>query len=205
MTLTIRKHTEPFPHLIVQNMYTDEELKLIWQELDFLCHLTKMSTPDFYGVVTDEDGNYLTISKDINLDTFYTERHYSNILTINRKLYTDGYIPLFSNLNPSLKYSGSANSDFTKIQYYQNRDKCEAHANFNFMFLAMTYFYREPQDFKGGNLLFPEYDYEFECKNNSMILIPGYVEHAVSEIEVAERPFEGKSRFCMTQFAKANY
>jgi hypothetical protein len=165
-------------------MYTEEELELIWQELDFLCHFTKMTAPDVYKGAMGEDGNYLTAAKAISLDDFYTGRHHSNILTINRKLYTDGYIPLFSNLDPSLKYSNNANVDFTKIRYYQDKDKYGAHADFVFTYLAMTYFYREPKEFRGGNLLFPEHDYEFECKNNSMILIPGYVEHAVSEVEV---------------------
>jgi Rps23 Pro-64 3,4-dihydroxylase Tpa1-like proline 4-hydroxylase len=183
-------------------MYTDEELNLIWQELDFLCHFTKMSTPDVYLAAEDGKGGYKTAAKAIALDAFYTERQYSNILTVNRKLYTDGYISLFSNLHPSLKYCGGANSDYTKIRYYQNKDKYETHADFNFMFLAMTYFYREPKEFKGGSLLFPEHDYEFECENNSMILIPGYVDHAVSEVEVTEKLFEGKSRFCMTQFGR---
>ena len=26
---------DPFPHMIVENFYNDDELKLIWEELDF--------------------------------------------------------------------------------------------------------------------------------------------------------------------------
>jgi len=27
---------EPFPHMIINNLYNEEELKLIWEELNFL-------------------------------------------------------------------------------------------------------------------------------------------------------------------------
>ena len=35
-TLQAKAYTDPFPHLIIRNFYNEEELKLIWEELNFL-------------------------------------------------------------------------------------------------------------------------------------------------------------------------
>jgi hypothetical protein len=54
--------------------------------------------------------------------------------------------------------------------------------------------------FSGGELFFPDYDFEFDCNHNSMIMIPGYIKHGVKQITTQEKPFSGNSRYCMTQF-----
>ena len=57
------------------------------------------------------------------------------------------------------------------------------------------------QIFSGGELFFPEYDYEFECSDNSMIIIPSYVEHGVRKVSIKSSDYyDGYGRYCMTQF-----
>ena len=34
-TLKLIRYEEPFPHIIVKNFYNEEELELIWEELNF--------------------------------------------------------------------------------------------------------------------------------------------------------------------------
>ena len=36
------------------------------------------------------------------------------------------------------------------------------------------------------NLFFPKYDYEFACDNNSLIMMPSWVEHGVSEVSIKD-------------------
>ena len=38
--------------------------------------------------------------------------------------------------------------------------------------LNISYFYKEPKKFSGGELIFPSFDYSLTCKNNSIIIIP---------------------------------
>ena len=41
----------PFPHLILHNFYNDEELKLIWEELDFYTKPDKLlDVKEYLGV-----------------------------------------------------------------------------------------------------------------------------------------------------------
>jgi Rps23 Pro-64 3,4-dihydroxylase Tpa1-like proline 4-hydroxylase len=68
-------------------------------------------------------------------------------------------------------------------------------------FLAFSYFFREPKKFKGGNLVFPKYDYEYECNNNSVIIMPGWVEHGVSEVSIENSDYyDGWGRYAITSF-----
>ena len=200
MTLTIHKHIEPFPHLIVRNMYTDEELDLIWQELDFLTYSFKLSDPSEYLGAKDALGNYLSNAKALRLETVYQKREYSNILNVNRKLFKDGFTQLFSELSPDLKFVPLVNVDTTKIRYYQNGEFYDPHTDYAYPCLSLSYFYREPKQFSGGELFFPSHNYEFDCLHNSMIMIPGYVEHGVKMVKTDEVPYSGNSRYCMTQF-----
>jgi Rps23 Pro-64 3,4-dihydroxylase Tpa1-like proline 4-hydroxylase len=186
-------------------MYTDEELHLIWQELDFLTYSQKLADPSEYFGAKDSLGNYLSNAKALVLDAVYQKREYSNILTINRKLFTEGYTQIFSELSPDLKFIPNVNSDTTKIRYYQNGEYYRPHTDYSFAALSLSYFYREPKQFSGGQLIFPSYNYKFDCSHNSMILIPGYVEHGVNEIKTEETPYSGNSRYCITQFLFYNF
>jgi len=191
---------EPFPHLIVENMYTDEELALIWQELEFLTYFQKLSDPEEYKGAKNSLGEYLTVAKALELDTVYNNRNFSNILTVNRKLFSDGYTNLFSELAEHLKFVPFVNLDHTKIRYYENGEFYDAHVDCEYLCIALSYFYKSPKMFSGGELFFPDYDFEFSCDHNSMIMIPGYIKHGVKQITTQEKPFSGNSRYCMTQF-----
>ena len=69
------------------------------------------------------------------------------------------------------------------------------------LILGFSYFYREPKKFEGGELIFPKYDYSFECKNNSLIMMPGWVEHGVSKVSIHNSDyFDGYGRYAITSF-----
>jgi hypothetical protein len=202
MNQIIHKLSEPFPHLIVENMYNDEELELIWEELNFLTKSNKLLDPKDYGGASDQNG-YLTNSKALILDSEYTRRELSNILTVNRKLFDGGYLNIFSQIAAHCKNVPYADLDVTKVRYYQNGDEYQSHWDIAYEYIAFNYFNKEPKVFQGGELFFSEYDYEFNCKNNSMILIPSYVWHGVRKIILEEESsFTGNGRYCITQFLK---
>ena len=205
MNQKIHKLSEPFPHLIAENMYNDEELELIWEELTFLTKSNKLLDPKNYGAASRGPDAYLTNSKALILDNEYIRREFSNILTVNRKLFDGGYLNIFSQIAPHCKNAPYADRDFTKVRYYQNGDEYESHWDISYEYIAFNYFHKEPKSFQGGELFFSEYDYEFNCKNNSMILIPSYVYHGVRKIILEEESsFTGNGRYCITQFIKKN-
>ena len=80
-TLKGNAYPDPFPHLIINNFYNEEELELVWEELKFYTKPDKFfEAKDFGGVVGK------TNSHAIILDEIYKKnRKLSNILNVNRK------------------------------------------------------------------------------------------------------------------------
>ena len=126
-----------------------------------------------------------TNSRAIILDEVYGDfyRDISNILTTNRKLFTSGVLDVLEDVHPSCRCATLVNQDITKLRYYHNED------------------YYDPKKFQGGELEFPEYDYELECVNNSTIIFPGWVEHGVKKVSIEESDYyDGMGRYCVSNF-----
>ena len=189
---------EPFPHLIIENFYNEEELKLIWEELKFYTKPGKLlEAKDFGGVVGKTNSHALA------LDGVYHPKHrnLSNILNVNRKLFTCEALHLFADIHGCCSIAPYANWDITKVRYYHNGEYYEPHTDKPFQFLAFSYFYKEPKKFSGGQVYFPEYNYEYSCDNNSMIILPGWVTHGVKKVKIDNSDYyDGYGRYCISSF-----
>ncbi|MEC7229554.1 MAG: 2OG-Fe(II) oxygenase [Candidatus Thermoplasmatota archaeon] len=188
---------EPFPHMVFHNFYTNEELELIWEELKFYTKPNKLlDVEEYQGVVG------YTKAKALQLDVVYKENRFlSNILEVSRKVFDDQILEPFSKISDCCTLAKNANYDHTKVRYYHNGDCYKPHTDSYFEFLAFSYFYKEPKRFEGGNLIFPKYDYEFSCDHNSLIIMPAWVEHGVSEVKIKDSDYyEGYGRYAITHF-----
>ena len=189
---------KPFPHLIFNNFYNEQELDLIWEELNFYTKPDKLlEAKDFGGVVGK------TNSHAIVLDTLYNSkfRSISNILTGNRKLFEPDILESFAKIDDCCGIATECNHDLTKLRYYHYKEYYDSHIDSAFQFLAFSYFYKEPKKFSGGELYFSKYDYGYSCGNNSMIIFPGWVEHGVTEVSIDNSDYyEGYGRYCISNF-----
>ena len=196
-------HLEPFPHLIFNNFYDDNELSLIWEELNFYTKPDKLFDGEGFGAAKNIEGEFITNSKAIALDSVYTgdNRKISNILNVSRKVFDSQILEPFSELHDCCLFAFRSNYDTTKVRYYHDKESYEPHTDTFYEFLAFSYFYKEPKRFKGGNLFFPKYDYEFTCDNNSLIMMPAWVEHGVSEVSIKNSDYyDGYGRYAITHF-----
>ena len=91
--------------------------------------------------------------------------------------------------------------DSSLIAYYEDTQYYKPHTDAAMQFLAFSYFHKEPKKFSGGDLIFPKYDYRFECPNNSLIMMPGWVEHGVSKVNIEDSEYyDGYGRYSITSF-----
>ena len=197
---------KPFPHLIVDNFYDDHELELIWEELKFYTKPGKLlKAKEFGGVV--EKTNHRALQLDVlykdesHLEDGVNFRPISNILTLNRKLFTSGILHVFAETHDSCWIAPMSDYDITKVRYYHDGEHYEPHTDKSFQFLAFSYFYKEPKKFSGGELFFPRHNYELTCENNSIIILPGWVKHGVKEVKIKDSNYyDGWGRYSITSF-----
>ena len=188
---------DPFPHLIIKNFYNDDELELIWEELKFYTKPGKFFDAKDFGGVVDKTNSHAII-----LDEIYKKnRKLSNILTVNRKLFTSETLNVFAEIHDCCCIANQSNTDITKVRYYHNDEYYDPHTDKPFHFLAFSYFHKQPKKFSGGELIFPKYDYYYPCDDNSMIIFPGWVEHGVSKVKINDSEYyDGHGRYAITSF-----
>lgn len=196
----IIKNYNPFPFLEIENMYSEEELKLIWQELEFLNQLDKLEKPEKTGTASI-NGEILKKNSGLYLDNLYKSRNISNILTVNKNLMSLHILDTFSSLCFLYENIKHTNDDTTLISYYDNGGYYRSHQD-SALYTAITWFFKEPKKFNGGDFYFSDYDHKIELKNNKTILFPSVITHSVNEIIMNNKGDVGcgYGRYAMTQF-----
>jgi len=190
---------DPFPFLQIKNLYSEEEVSLIWKELEFLNCLDKLQSPEKTGSASNSDGILLKNNKGLFLENLYSYQELSNILILSKKLFEPEILDIFSNLSFGYKIINKTNFEQTLVSYYENGGYYKPHKD-NAIFTAITWFFKEPRKFTGGNFYFTEYDYKIEIENNLTILFPSFVEHAVDEVKLMDNSKIGSGRYALSQF-----
>ena len=63
------------------------------------------------------------------------------------------------------------NHDDTLISYYEDSEYYKPHEDI-FNFAKLTWFFKEPKKFEGGDLVFTEFGEIVKCENNKCIVFP---------------------------------
>ena len=195
---------EPFPHIIVKDYFTEQELSDIWVELQFLSTNNKLLSPEETGSAWKGDGSggkiLIKNNYGVWLDNIYTNRKISDILTHSRKLFSPKLITEVVNYDWMFKYLKYSTNDTTLLSYYENGGYYAAHHD-NCALTAITHLYKEPKCFDGGELSFPDFEYNYGLENNRMILFPSILDHEVSEV-VMHNDVKFGGRYTISQFLK---
>jgi Rps23 Pro-64 3,4-dihydroxylase Tpa1-like proline 4-hydroxylase len=192
-----------FPIIILDNFYNNEESEKIWQELCFLNNdPRKLKTPEeLESAWAVENGKkvFLKNNRGIILDSIYSDRSVSNILTENRKIFDKTIINNLTNLHIFFRYLETSNSDITKVHYYENLDYYKGHWDQSII-TAVYWTYKSPKSFNGGNLVF-ENELTIDCVSNRMVIFPSVLTHEVTPICIEDQLI-GKNfgRYGITQF-----
>lgn len=191
-------HKEPFHYIEVTDMFTSNEYKKMMYEMFQYEEDKLLLPPDDTGTALDSKNNRLKSNTGLWIDDIFYKRECSKILTTNRKL--------FDVLSSDVTHDSwffkrkPINQDYTLISYYENSDYYKPHRD-GADITALTWFYKKPKKFKGGDLIFTEYDIKIKCKENYTIIFPSNIEHQVTEISIDKEYRNNQyGRFTMTQF-----
>jgi Rps23 Pro-64 3,4-dihydroxylase Tpa1-like proline 4-hydroxylase len=185
----------PCEHIIVEDMYSSNELTKIWRELDFLTSDQRLNVENTSSA-TDFEGNKLKSNYGVFLEEFYRDIRHSDIINIvNSKITVD----LLDNFSYNQIFK-KVNFFSSLLSYYESGDEYKFH--FDESIITMTsYFFREPKNFIGGDFFLIDKNYKIEVKNNMTILFPSFNNHAVSHVEMNKtEKMSGLGRYCVSTF-----
>ena len=206
--MNIQYFHEPFPYIIVDDMYTEKELNDLWLEMDYLNDDRRLTPSSIdKGAAWQEGDNGEKIELKFNfcqyLDEFFSEREFSTILDITEKLFVNDREIM---TNHGHWHFGCENIDrhSTQLVYYENGNEYKGHRD-HAVTTALTWFYRQPKKFTGGNLHFPDYDINVEILNNRVLIFPSVIQHAVTPV-IMDEQYRGKKygRYCISQFLRVS-
>lgn len=189
--------------LVIDDFYTDEEQVEIWKELDFLTYDRKLFPPEDSGAAHDsETGEVLKKNSALFLDSIYAKREFSNIMVVNRKLFSDEVKSNFVGMDNCFRYIQNSNFDATLVSYYEQSDYYKPHTD-SAMLTYLYWCHKEPKAFSGGDLVLPELDEGIQYKNNRLVIFPSWRLHEVTPIKMNDddyEPYSGNGRYCITNF-----
>ena len=203
MKIQVCRDNKVFPYLLVDDWYTPEEEKLIWNELDFYtCKETLYRAEDTI-VAQNFDGSPKSTSFRVYLDIIYKKggRKFSHILRFQQpKIFSEEIKKAFKKTTPMSRTWLTCNADSTLVSYYENNDHYRPHYD-QFLVTVLIWFYREPKAYSGGDFTFNDTDVILESKHNRLVMFPCYYEHSVSPIIMHNKTSElGSGRYTITHF-----
>jgi len=188
-------------YLYKENFFSEEELISIWKELEFLNQPSILESPFDTGTALSADTNFpLKRNSGIFLDRIFADYpKHSSIYKCTTKIF-NGYTHEYSTLslhNTQILHTTRSN---ILVSYYEHGDSYEKHHDVC-VTTCLFWFYKEPKQFKGGELVFPQFNKTFPPKNNSLLMFPSYVDHLVTPVEIDEE-YRGKGfgRYCVSLF-----
>jgi len=203
MTPDIILLQEPFPHVIIKDVYNENELRLIWRELEFLTEKYKFKPGAENGAEGSTTLSGINPSQNfgLTLDEVYLDRSISDILAITSKLAGDQYVNKICEVSPLVGHLKHCNYHCTKVKYYETDNYYRGHYD-TARFTFLTYLFKEPKQFTGGDLYFDDYDYTIKLENNMTVFFVGSIIHSSKEVKLNSdvQPWTGGGKYCITQF-----
>lgn len=178
--------------LVIDNIYSDQELQEIKKELVSLIPYT--IEPERTFTATNRDGSYKKTCMSLGLDVHYIrDRSKSPLLNYNRKIFLEEFNNQLKDFSCFYKHLQCATRDITLVNYYKSNEKYEGHYD-EFPLTALTFF--ELGKVSGGGIIFEEYNTKVDFKDNRTVIFPGCVIHATEPIVTDEDGY----RISMAQF-----
>lgn len=183
--MIIQVNKTPFPHIIINDVYSENHLNLIWKETEFLYEKLGNEESTNAAMVSVDSQQRKKRGWGLFLDHVYLRRDVSDILNISRFPYqSDNVLEAIKNIDEIyFKLYEKCDWDATLLQYYGNGDYYDSHIDESLFTIIYTY-YVSPKKFTGGDLAFAEYEYFLPCENNQMIIFPSCVQHQVTPVSL---------------------
>jgi hypothetical protein len=192
--------------VVIDNFYTEEQLKEIMIELKWLTKPSVMLKEDKLSSAIDEDtGAIITSKHGVFLENVFKKYQHSSIITHGiTQMELESFKSNLITCNSLFKSLLNCKSRCHLVSYYENSNYYKSHTD-TFFFTMLSYFYTEPKQFEGGELVLSSCNSNkkatIEVKNNRVIIIASSTPHEVLEIKSKlNNTLSGDGRYCVATF-----
>jgi hypothetical protein len=188
---------DPIPYLIIDEVFTSDELNKIYQELEFI--QPKLLGPDRTGGARNEKKEHQKNNTGVFLDELFHLRDFSNILTFNRKFFSQEVFDNLLKCHPAYALIFNCNQDNTLMSYYEDSEHYKKHKDSSIITIN-SWFFKEPKNFSGGEFIFSDYNISIPVKNNSSVIFFSCYHHEVTPVKIIDKSVPCSGRFSMSMF-----
>jgi len=186
---------DKIPYFLKRNVFSDTELSLIFDELQFLNNSYLMQPPENSGSARNDNGDRIKKNNGVFLRNVYSREDASSIIRLIKDRLSD-FGMQYSKLHITNLTAAGTNEIWFLVSYYENGDHYKPHEDATFA-TALFWFNKEPQKFTGGNLTFNNTNEVVEYKNNTCVIFPGWARHSVSSVNY-DGNGDREGRYCVT-------
>ena len=204
------KVVDPISLVVFENVFEESQRKEMFLELSDHVKEKSLLSPDKTGSAKNEDGSLKKKNSALFLDGLYEsqqERDKSAILRNTEDVLLSYEMKLkLKEINPFYGILNKVNKHFTLINYYEDSDFYDFHEDES-AFSILTFLFKDPRSFSGGNVIFRVSGKEFEVKvkDNMSVIFPSCYEHKVIPIKMNQiSDKEPLGRFSIAQFLHVN-
>jgi hypothetical protein len=191
--------------MVIDNFYTEDQLKEIELELSFLTRKAIMLDEKHLASGTDNSGNIMTSKNGVFLESVYKNHKHSPLITSTfKQMDTESFNKEMLGANTLFKSLFYCNTRSHLLSYYENSDYYKPHVD-SFFFTLLSYFYKEPKQFTGGNLVLKSCNSDkeavIEVKHNRTVVIASSTLHEALPIKSEmTNTLSGNGRYCNAAF-----
>lgn len=195
--MNINLFTSPFPYIIVDNFFTEQEYQKVWNEIMYLA--PKMRTPDETAAAKVKKGVFLKQGIGIFLEDIFRDPKDSDTFNISKKVFSDEVINEICSCHVLYAPFRSITTTATLVQMYKNGDYYLPHRDSS-LYTIVTLLHKEPKQYNGGDFKFEGSHLPIPLTSNQTLIFPSIFEHEVTEVKLLSSHFED-ARFTVTQLA----
>ncbi len=190
--------------LVIDNFYSEQQLKEVWKELDWITKpAVMMDQKDLSSA--EVNGKFQTSKRGVFLEEVFQNWRHSALIShtisnMSQELFQDTIL----NYNPLYKILYGCNYRTHLLSYYEDSDYYKPHTDAA-VFTILSYFCKEPKSFTGGEVILSstkgDKNATVEIKNNRIVVIASNTLHAVNPIVSATKnTLSGNGRYCLAAF-----
>ncbi len=190
--------------IVIDNWYSKDEIKKVFTEFDYYMNNgldNLIQSERDKSSARGKDGNSLARTY-----RFYIEPTiYSALYKYNQKYMHAGFKEMVETKTSFGGFMTNTRRNSMMVNYYENDKYYKSHRDVS-VITQLTWLYREPKMFRGGDLIFTDMDETIDCVSNRTVFFPGYYKHEVTSVNMNDE-WEGeyKDKDYYGRFSIANF